>query len=147
MKKCSNCGKNEVSFYYTANVNGKVTKYELCTECAEKLGLLESTENMFAKSRRMMGRMFSDPFESFFGRDLFDDFALESPLFAALPGFASPQKQEEKQEQPQVDADPELVRRREINALRNQMNDAVKAENFEKAAELRDKIRELEKNE
>ena len=143
MKKCTNCGKNEVSFYYTANVNGKITKYELCTECAEQLGLLESTENMFAKSRRMMGRMLADPFGSFFGRDLFEDFALDAPLFAALPGVDA---QQEENKMPQTDADPELVRRREINALRNQMKNAVKTENFEKAAEIRDKIKALESN-
>ena len=41
--------------------------------------------------------------------------------------------------------DPELSKRREINALREELSTAVKEENFEKAIELRDKLRELEK--
>jgi protein-arginine kinase activator protein McsA len=41
--------------------------------------------------------------------------------------------------------DAELSRRRELNALREQLNNAVKAEEYERAAELRDQIRELEK--
>ena len=36
--KCEHCGKNEVSFVYRSNVNGKVEEKRLCAECAEKLG-------------------------------------------------------------------------------------------------------------
>ena len=49
-------------------------------------------------------------------------------------------------EKPEVktEADPEIVKRREINAIRHQMKMAAEAEDFEKAAELRDKIRGME---
>jgi protein arginine kinase activator len=40
--------------------------------------------------------------------------------------------------------DEEMKKRREINVLREQLKQAVKSEEFEKAAILRDKIRELE---
>ena len=46
---------------------------------------------------------------------------------------------------PETKADPALERRREINALREQLNTAVKAEDYETAIRLRDKLRELEK--
>ena len=36
--KCENCGKNEVTFVYQSNINGKITEKHLCSECAEKLG-------------------------------------------------------------------------------------------------------------
>ena len=36
--KCENCGKNEVTFVYQSNINGKVSEKHLCSECAEKLG-------------------------------------------------------------------------------------------------------------
>lgn len=149
--KCTNCGKNEVVFYYTSNVNGKITKQALCSECAEKLSAFENTEKMFSRSRHMFDNMFdrmlTSPFESFFGRDLFDDFALEMPVFSALPEFETEkeEKQQQKDEKKHTNADPVLVRKREINALRNQMKEAVKKEDFEKAATLRDKIHELEK--
>ena len=42
------------------------------------------------------------------------------------------------------DAGEEIRAKRELHSLKNQLEDAIKAENFEKAAELRDKIRGLE---
>ena len=43
-----------------------------------------------------------------------------------------------------VELDEEMVKRREINAIREQMNIAATNEDFEKAAQLRDKIKEME---
>ena len=43
-----------------------------------------------------------------------------------------------------AEVDEEMKKRREINILREQMQQAVKSEDYEKAAVLRDKIRELE---
>ena len=37
-KKCDNCGREEVNFHDTSNINGKVTEKHLCSECAAKLG-------------------------------------------------------------------------------------------------------------
>ena len=42
--------------------------------------------------------------------------------------------------------DPEIARRREINMLREQMKAAAEKEDYEKAAEIRDKLKELEGN-
>ena len=36
--KCENCGKNEVSFVYRSNINGKREEKHLCADCARKLG-------------------------------------------------------------------------------------------------------------
>jgi protein arginine kinase activator len=55
--------------------------------------------------------------------------------------------EEAQKEKVTVTPDAELSRRRELNALREQLKIAVEAEEFEKAAELRDKIREFEKKE
>ncbi len=44
-----------------------------------------------------------------------------------------------------VDAGSEVKAKRELLLLKNQLQEAVKAEDFEKAIELRDKIRETEK--
>ena len=42
-------------------------------------------------------------------------------------------------------ADPELSKKRELNELRLQLENAIKEERFEDAATLRDKIKEIEK--
>lgn len=36
--RCDRCGKNEATFYYKSNINGKVTQVHLCPQCAEELG-------------------------------------------------------------------------------------------------------------
>ena len=155
--KCENCGKNEVTFVYQSNINGKVTEKHLCSECAEKLG---STQKLAAHSRSMMQNFFGN---SMFGGGFFDDFfspvpslmgrMLEDPFddfFADMPALSAAPVQQEQTNQKQQD---DLVGKedqsrfaylRQMNALRMEMKKAVHQENFERAAELRDEIRKLE---
>lgn len=153
--KCENCGKNEVTFVYQSNINGRVTEKHLCSECAEKLGY---SQKIAAHSQRMM--------QSFFGSSFFDDFfspqpfllgrmdrMLENPFddfFADMPALsAAPAQQQEQAQQKQDDLvnkeeQSRFAYMRQMNALRMEMKKAVHQENFERAAELRDQIRELE---
>ena len=153
--KCENCGKNEVTFVYQSNINGKVTEKHLCSECAEKLGY---TQKIAAHSQRMMQNFFGN---SIFGNSFFDDFfspvpslmgrMLEDPFddfFADMPALgAAPGKQEEqKKEDDLVDREEQgrFAYLRQMNALKMEMKKAVHQENFERAAELRDEIHKLE---
>ena len=43
---CSNCGKNEANVHYTHVINGEKTEYNLCDECAKKLGIDEMDFSM-----------------------------------------------------------------------------------------------------
>ena len=153
--KCENCGKNEVTFVYQSNINGKATEKHLCSECAEKLGY---TQKIAAHSQRMMQNFFGN---SIFGNSFFDDFfspvpslmgrMLEDPFddfFADMPALgAAPAKQEEqKKEDDLVDREEQgrFAYLRQMNALKMEMKKAVHQENFERAAELRDEIHKLE---
>lgn len=153
--KCENCGKNEVTFVYQSNINGKVTEKHLCSECAEKLGY---TQKITAHSQRMMQNFFGN---SIFGNSFFDDFfspvpslmgrMLEDPFddfFADMPALgAAPAKQEEqKKEDDLVDREEQgrFAYLRQMNALKMEMKKSVHQENFERAAELRDEIHKLE---
>ena len=153
--KCENCGKNEVTFVYQSNINGKVTEKHLCSACAEKLGY---TQKIAAHSQRMMQNFFGN---SIFGNSFFDDFfspvpslmgrMLEDPFddfFADMPALgAAPAKQEEqKKEDDLVDREEQgrFAYLRQMNALKMEMKKAVHQENFERAAELRDEIHKLE---
>ena len=158
--KCENCGKNEVTFVYQSNINGKVTEKHLCSECAEKLGY---TQKIAARNRSMMQSFFGG---SLLGNGFFDDFfspmpslmgrsgwLLEDPFddfFADMPALSAAPVQQEQTNQKQQD---DLVGKedqsrfaylRQMNALRMEMKKAVHQENFERAAELRDEIRKLE---
>ena len=159
--KCEHCGKNEVTFIYQSNINGKITEKHLCGECAEKLGI---SQKIADHSRSMMRDFFGG---SLLGNGFFDDFFspvpsllshggrfLEDPFddfFAELPALttAPNQQQEEPKEQRQNDLvgreeQSRFARMRQMNALRLEMKKAVHQENFERAAELRDQIRALE---
>lgn len=152
--KCENCGKNEVTFVYQSNINGHVEEKHLCSDCAEKLGY---SRRIAAQSQRMM--------QNFFGGGFFEDFfspvpsllgrmdrLLENPFddfFSDMPALgAAPARQEEapKREEDLVGREEQgrFARLRQLNALKLEMKKAVRQENFERAAELRDQIKALE---
>jgi len=138
--KCTNCGKNIASCHYKYNINGNVTEAHLCTECASKLG---EDQSFFG-----LGRIFSASFDSL--DRIFDSFFRPfslAPAYAA--GISAGEEAREAAPAPQTPAgsavDPELNRRREINALKIEMLTAAQNEEYERAAELRDRLRELEK--
>lgn len=150
--KCENCGKNEVTFVYQSNINGKVTEKHLCSECAEKLGY---SQRVAAHSQRMM--------QSFFGNSFFDDFfspmpslmgrmtrMLEDPFddfFADMPALGAAPAQQEQDDLVGKEEQGRFAYMRQMNALKMEMKKAVHQENFERAAELRDQIRALEHKE
>lgn len=152
--KCENCGKNEVTFVYQSNINGKVTEAHLCSECAEKLGY---SQRIAATGRSMMQNFFSNdfmsdffsPMPSLFGRmnrlleDPFDDFFTDMPALAA---GAAPQTQTAEKQEDLVEKTEQsrFARMRQINALKLEMRKAVHQENFERAAEIRDQLKAME---
>lgn len=156
--KCEKCNQNEAQFYYKETVNGKTTEKHLCADCAHEEGL----DRVFEQRTGDMFREFDRAFESFFAPDPFFNgfFSRRAmPSFArtmlmpmlTLPrieiGYMEPETEAREEESPaEAKKDEELNRRRELNALRHQLKEAVRTENYEKAIELRDKIKELEKN-
>ena len=158
--KCENCGKNEVTFIYQSNINGKVTEKHLCSECAEKLGY---TQKIAARNRSMMQSFFGgsllgngffddffSPMPSLMGRsgwlleDPFDDFFAEMPALSAAP--VQQQEEQQKQQNDLVGKEEQsrFAYMRQENALKLEMKKAVHQENFERAAQLRDQIHQLE---
>lgn len=164
--KCTNCGKNNAMYHYHFEMNGEAQDAHLCEECAKKL---QPEKEFAAKTHEMFGDMFSDGFfggslfdgrsaggllGSFFGRDPFEGFfgnSLLSPFaMLGMPKIeisfpeAGNRTAEKSAAAGKSDTDPELARKRELNALREQMKAAAEAEDYEKAAELRDKLRAME---
>ncbi|MDR3277575.1 MAG: UvrB/UvrC motif-containing protein [Oscillospiraceae bacterium] len=135
--KCQNCGKNEVNFYYSSNINGTVTETRLCSECAEKLGYGGGAMH------RAVAQMLEAPFGGLTG-------VFGSPfapsLFggAASPALTPPWAEPAQSPAAPARVDDALNRRRELNILREQMRLAADRDEFERAAELRDEIKKLE---
>ena len=142
--KCEKCGKNIANVHYRANYNGNVTEKHLCSQCAKEMGY---DNDIFGEE------MFSDFFNDFngmFNRNFFGGFGM-MPFM--MPTMVMPRLEIKYDNAPQTleentktdsKADPELSKRRQINALRSQLKKAVKEERFEDAAKLRDEIKELE---
>ena len=157
--KCENCGKNEVTFVYQSNVNGQVTEKHLCQNCARKLGYLDMAAHGHRMMENFLGNSFFSnsflddvfsPMPSLLGRmdrlleDPFDDFFSDMPALSAAPA----QQQEAAQPQKETLVDDQeqsrFARMRQLNALKMEMKKAVRQENFERAAQLRDEIHRLE---
>ena len=153
--KCENCGNNEVTFVYRSNINGKITEKHLCSRCAAEQGY---TRNLAESHERLMRSFFGD---DLFGRSMLDGFLLPrmgfhslgeelfDDFFREMPALTA-----ETQEEPAAAEKKELLveekeqgrfaRMRKLNALRLEMKKAVRREDFEQAAKLRDEIRALE---
>ena len=153
--KCENCGKNEVTFVYQSNINGHVTEKHLCAECSEKLGY---SQRIAAHSRRMMQNFFDGGFfggsllDSFFGNRLLDGSAgipgeLFDDFFQDMPALSAPAAEPEApRQQTLVEKEDEsyFSYLRHVNALKAEMKKAVRKEDFERAAQLRDELHDLE---
>ena len=61
--KCEHCGKNEATFYYKSNINGKVTEHHLCADCAKEMGYVNDLEKSFTNFSASMFGGFDDLFK------------------------------------------------------------------------------------
>ncbi|MCD8090189.1 MAG: UvrB/UvrC motif-containing protein [Clostridiales bacterium] len=176
---CQKCNHNNASVHYEQNINGKVTKLDLCPECAKEMNLGIGSvfetgfSNIFGNIKDSFGGFFDSPVStlkslscgscgtninslydtSFLGcPDCYDAFdsLVEQNLeryqrgtrhLGKRPhrlGFGRAEnKRKEKEAKPLS----------ELDSLRAELKAAVEKENYEKAAELRDKIKALENKE
>lgn len=156
--KCDKCNNNSI-LHYQSIVNGDKTEYHLCADCANEEGFGEmlnrrpqpAFSSMFNDfwNKPSKGYMpwFAMPFGGFFGRSFMPmmippqyKLAVEDPEKATECS-----KCEKDNYNIPEDAGEEIRSKRELSSLRHQLKIAVKNEEFEKAAELRDKIHEMEK--
>ena len=156
---CDNCGKNPATTHLKTVVNGVVHENHLCSYCAAnqgygnigKLSLTNMLASMFGESIssgkpiskrcECCGASFSDIAQS--GRvgcsECYNTFRQElMPSLNRLHGKAvhignAPYEQK-----------PEETVQDKIKKLKAQLSDAIKAEEFENAAKLRDEISALE---
>lgn len=167
--KCQKCGANNANTHVKTVINGEFREYDLCSDCAHKMGYT----NIFAD----MDNEFSGLIGSFFGNVLpartqatrcefcgssypeiaktgmvgcahcYDLFA--DRLYPSIRrmhgntthcGKNSPTARAERAKdtkQPETKED-------KLSQLKQQLDQAIKEQNFEHAAELRDQIKEME---
>lgn len=152
--KCEKCGKAAANFHYKSIVNEDTNEYHLCSDCARDMGF-EDISNYGPNISSLLNYT-ADPFENFF--DGF--FGRPASLLPVLYGGTAPvffvpaavcdtrgegRVKESGEDRIPESAGEEIKSRRELTALRNQLNSAVRAEEYEKAAELRDRIKAMER--
>ncbi len=172
---CDICGKNEATIQFTKVVNNKITKLNLCTKCAEEKGLdiASFIEEEFEKAKELdltdfLAELSAIPeavslkkvlpkkkcqrcgytYEDFKknGRlgcaKCYQTFSEELyPLINKIHGSTEhigkyPQKQMKIKK-----------KKDEISILKKRLAKLVQEERYEEAAIVRDKIKEIEKNE
>lgn len=167
--KCEKCG-NEAMFHYQSEINGEKSEYHLCADCAKAEGFGELLdfkprsmfdgffgEPFFARPMSLMDSFFESPFgllsDGFFGsRMLAPTLSLPRVMVKVdedgCKGECSPKSTETAEKMSHNiprNAGEELQAKRRLHQLKHELKCAIHSEEFEKAAELRDKIRELEK--
>ncbi len=167
--KCTNCGKNNAVAHYRFELNGEVQEAHLCAECAAKLQpereFVSGANDLFGDlfdggffggdifgrrlpgSGMLRGFLGTDPFESFFGRAMtLNPFAMLGVphIEISFPDAGNTDNRTGGESAKSGVVDPELSKKRELNALREQLRLAVEKEEYEKAAELKAKLRALE---
>lgn len=157
--KCQYCGKNEANYHYRSNVNGKIAEQHLCHECAAAM-----EGSVFSRAQRETN--YDDPLQSLMSptgfncdslwdnmaKGFFRDFGGYPQVVMINPSInrqGAPRPPADVQASPgekliPADAGEDVKRRRELNRLRSEMGTAVKSEEFEQAARLRDEIYKLE---
>ena len=163
---CSNCGKSEAAVYINKTVNGKTTSAALCRACAAKLGigglgLLSGLDllGMLGGSQKTPRENAPAPTESAENRQpskrcsacavCYKSFASElGGTVTGIHGIASYVGRRPGGREPLVEPLEDIIKEPvteksetgEVD-LRQKLLDAVRDENYEEAARLRDLIR------
>jgi protein arginine kinase activator len=167
---CEKCGKNQANTLIRESINGNVKEIHLCGECAAELGYnnlfhtFNPFEDMAVNLQGILGSLFSQGLPeqtvpsgkkcSFCGT------TFEELAQSAMAGCANCYHEFYQELLPSIQrihgktrhvgkipgtAGKELKLKKELEGLQKQLSDLVAAQEYEKAAILRDQIKDLEK--
>lgn len=167
---CQHCKKNEATTVVKTMINGEYAEYRLCHECAHELGYDSMFPDFSADFGGLLSSFFSNALPAISGAahcntcgstlndikrtgkvgcaDCYDTFFSElMPTIRNIHGNTEHKGKrpnvieytvnEDKKDQTESAED-------KIAALRAELKKAIEDENFERAAQLRDEIKELE---
>ncbi|MCX7713246.1 MAG: UvrB/UvrC motif-containing protein [Chthoniobacterales bacterium] len=154
--QCDCCQKANASVFFTQIVDGKIKKLNLCKECAVTLGFDETTsydlaENVQGQSSSFSGlnSPFTCPICGFTQTDFKKTGRLGcSNCYTVFESHLLPMLQNMHKGTHHKGKIParhrlRISRLQELNQLRADLEKAVKEEEYEKAAGIRDRIRSL----
>ena len=166
MRKCDKCGAENANTHVKTIINGEFREYDLCSACAHKLGYSNPFADMESEFSHMLGSFFGNVLPArtqstrceFCGStyaeiantgqvgcahcyELFADRL--NPSIVRIHGNAAHcgkhSKAAAQAREEHAETNEEKLRR-----LQSQLDEAVKQQEFERAAELRDEIKGME---
>ena len=170
---CEKCKKRTATVFYNENINGKVRSYSLCGECAAKLrekGDLQDITSMVGSFADPFSALQNDLFGGFFGLPTMKSISKEKKCpvcgssyddIASLGKVGCPTCYTTFRDElartlrsvhgttthtGNVPARPRAKQEREeqLQRQREELQNEIRNENYEKAATLRDEIRKME---
>ena len=164
---CENCGKNEATTHIKQVINGDTAERHLCAECAEHLGYGDAFSGFGFNMSDIFGNFFGDAVHALSSPKKitrcpkcgysFNDIVREGRVGCAecYHTFYNELKPSIQRIHGQVRHNGKIAstvehvekvdeKENKIEELKLKMDDAIKTQNFELAAQLRDKIKELE---
>ncbi|MBO8165234.1 MAG: UvrB/UvrC motif-containing protein [Brevibacillus sp.] len=171
---CEECGKRPATLHLTKIVNGEKTEYHICEHCAQEKGDVISGFHNFSIHNILSGLLNFDPMaKNSFSSSLNSQTTTHKPLRCETCGLTYAQFSKSGRfgcsdcyryfgdlldplfrrihgNNNHIGKVPErtggqLKIRKELEQLKTQLKRYVETEEFEKAAEIRDRIRALEK--
>ena len=164
---CQNCGKNEATTHIKQVIYGDTAERHLCSECAEHLGYGDAFSGFGFNISGLFGNFFGDAVHSLnTPRKVtrcakcgysFNDIVRDGRVGCAecYKTFYNELKPSIQRIHGQVHHNGKIASTvepvneqensvSEVEELKSKMEEAIKTQNFELAAQLRDKIKELE---
>lgn len=162
---CQNCGKNVATTFIKKTINGNTAEWHLCADCAAKQGLDSMLGGFGFDLGDFWGSLFAEPStrsitdaarcegcgHSF--REIAETGKAGCPSCYTtfydrlLPSIQRIHGKTGHTGKVPAGAGEKLKKEKEIDLLRKKLADCIKEQNYEKCAELRDRINELEKEE
>lgn len=168
---CQKCKQKEANTHVKSVVNGEYEEYMLCSECAKEMGYTNLWSDFHSDFNSILGSFFSNalPARSETTRcpvckstyhdiaksgqvgcaNCYEIFANElMPSIRRIHGNTTHcgKRPERFSTKPSQDV-PEKESKNELESLREELIKAIDEQNFEYAAQLRDKIKEMEESE
>lgn len=151
---CENCKKNTATTYFKQTVNGNTNEIFLCSECASKLGLGDKIYNMgfdfmMPKSHERSAAVtqISCPDCKMTLSELSRTGRVGcANCYENFKSYLSPALQRYHGNKKHIGKFPiSSGKKREVEDLKKQLEEAIANENFEQAAVIRDKIKKADK--
>lgn len=160
---CQNCGKYDATTHVKRIINGETAEAHLCTDCAHALGYTDVFGGFGNTFSDLLGSFFGEPAKSALSTrtvrcekcgNTFNDIVNSGKLGCAdcyrtfydklLPSLQRIHgKTRHEGKVPNIHQAENTTPQDSLIRLETELKEAIENQNFEKAAELRDKINEI----